>query len=80
MRKTLITVALLLGLSYPALAGIIHTPGAPTPPPEPTPTPTSVMQEPTDGVTLNGEIHTPSVSESLTEIVLDVLTLLPSLL
>lgn len=83
MRKTLTTAALLLSLSCPTLAGIIHTPGAPTP----QPTPTSVMQEPTDGVTLNGEIptppgemHTPGVSGSLARVALDLLAVLPSIL
>ena len=32
MRKILTTVALLLVLSCPTLAGIMHTPGAPVPP------------------------------------------------
>jgi hypothetical protein len=32
MRKTLTATALLLALSCPTLAGIIHTPGSPEPP------------------------------------------------
>lgn len=75
MRKTLTTAALLMALSCPALAGEIHTPGAPTPPP-----PASAAQEPTDDATLNGEMHTPGVSDSLTQTALDLLALLPSLL
>jgi hypothetical protein len=37
MRKTLMTAALLLALSCPAWAGIMHTPGSPEPQPQPTP-------------------------------------------
>ena len=74
MRKTLTTAALLLALSCPAFAGEIHTTGAPTPPPA------SPVQEPTDDATLNGDIDTPGVSESLTKTALDLLALLPSLL
>jgi hypothetical protein len=46
----------------------------------------SVAQEPTDGVTLNGEIHTPGemhtpgVSGSLAQAALDLLAILPSIL
>ncbi len=88
MRKTLKTAALVLVLSCPAFAGIMHTPGAPTP----QPTPASVVQEPTDGVTLNGEIatpgemhtpgimHNPGVSESLAQLGLELLAVLPSIL
>lgn len=75
MRKTLTTAALLLALSCPAFAGEMHTPAAPTPPP-----PTSATQEPADGVTLNGVISTPDESESLTQTVLELLALLPSIL
>lgn len=82
MRKTLKTAALVLVLSCPAFAGIMHTPGAPAP----QPTPASVMQEPPDDVTLNGEmptpgiIHTPGVSGSLAQVALDLLAILPSIL
>jgi len=68
---------LLLALSCPALAGEIHTTGAPTPPPPPQ---TSAMQEPTDDTTLNGEMSTPDASGILTQTALDLLALLPSLL
>jgi hypothetical protein len=73
MRKTLTTAALLLTLSGTAFGGEIHIP------PAPAPTPASATQEPTDGATPNGEIHT-GLSESLTQAVLDLLALLPSLL
>jgi hypothetical protein len=77
MRKTLTTAALLLALCCVSFAGEMHTPGAPAPPPEPTPT--SAVQEPTGGETLNGEISTPGVSDSLTEVALELLAVLPSL-
>jgi len=75
MRKTLTTVALLLALSCTAFGGEILIP------PAPAPTPASAIQEPTDNATLNGEIPTPpGVSESLTQITLELLAVLPSLL
>jgi hypothetical protein len=77
MRKTLTTAALVLALSCPAWAGIMHTPPAPEPPPPSQPA--SAVQEPTDEATLNGEIPTPGVSESLTQIALELLAILPSL-
>jgi hypothetical protein len=86
MRKTLKTVTLVLVLSCPAFAGIMHTPGSPTPPAQPEPTPMTTVQEPTDGTTLNGEMHTPGimhnpgVSGSLAEVALDLLAILPSIL
>lgn len=74
MRKTIATAALLLALSCPAWAGIIHIP--PAPEPQPQPAPASVAQEPT----IYGEMHTPPASESLTQTVLDLLAVLPSIL
>ena len=63
----------------PAFAGEMGTPGSPAPPPT-----TSAVQEPTDEPTLNGEIHTPGESESLpesiTQITLELLAVLPSIL
>ncbi|HKO18639.1 MAG TPA: hypothetical protein VJU82_07115 [Acidobacteriaceae bacterium] len=77
MRKTLTTTALLLALSCSAFGGEMATPGAPTPPPQPV----SATQEPTaDDVTLNGEMATPGLSQSLTQRALEVLALLPQLL
>ena len=75
MRKTLTTAALLLALGCPVFAGEMHTP------PAPEPTPASTTQEPVEGATLNGEIHIPpAASEGLTQIALDLLAVLPSLL
>jgi hypothetical protein len=71
MRKTLTTAALLLALSCPTLAGEIHTPPAPTPP-----QPATATQEPTDGEMLTP----PGVSETLTQITLELLAVLPSIL
>jgi hypothetical protein len=84
MRKSLSVAVLVLALCCPVSAGIIHNPA-------PQPTPTSVVQEPTDDVTLNGimhnpgEIHTPGemhtgVSGSLAQVALDLLAILPSIL
>ncbi len=78
MRKTLTTAALVLALSSHTWAGIMHTP--PAPEPEPTPSPATAAQEPTDGVTLNGDMSTPSVSESLTQTARELLSILPALL
>lgn len=76
MRKTLTTGLLLLALSCPVFAGEMLTPPAPQPPPAPT----SAMQEAADGMTLNGEMHTPpSASESLAQIALELLAVLPSI-
>jgi hypothetical protein len=73
MRKTLTTAVLLLAFSCPAFAGEIATPGSPAPPP-----PTSTAAQ--DGETLPGEIATPGVSATVTQTVLDLLAVLPSLL
>jgi hypothetical protein len=77
MRKTLITAALLLAFSCPALAGEMGTPGSPTPPP---PQPATAVQEPTDDATLNGDTQFPGASDILTQTALDLLAVLPSLL
>ena len=77
MRKSLTTAALLLALSCPALAGEIHTTGAPTPPP---PQPATAAQEPMDDATLNGDTQFPGAADILTETALDLLAVLPSLL
>lgn len=75
MRKTLAMVTLMLALSCHTWAGIIHTPGTPTTPPQPT----GFTQEPTDSATLNGEMQT-ELSKSLTQTVLELLVVLPSIL
>ncbi|HEX7317049.1 MAG TPA: hypothetical protein VF297_24330 [Pyrinomonadaceae bacterium] len=75
MRKSLTTGLLLLAFSCPAFAGEMGTPGSPVPPPS------SATQEPTDDATLNGVIHIPpGESESLTQITLELLAVLPSIL
>jgi hypothetical protein len=66
MRKTLLTAALVLAFSFPALAGEIATPGSPAPPPTAT-----VAQEPT----ANGYMQNDS-ADSLTQIALDLLAAL----
>jgi hypothetical protein len=71
MRKTLLTAALLLAFSCPALAGEMGTPGAPAPPPQPT---SAVQAQTTDG-----DIVAMS-PDSLTRLALDLLAALPSLL
>jgi len=73
MRKTLTTVALLLALSCTALGGEIQIPPAPAPPQA------STTQEPTDGATVNGNMHTTVESETLTQVALELLAALPSL-
>jgi hypothetical protein len=73
MRKTLGVCLLVLLLTGSARAGIIPN-DAPAPPP-----PTSVVQEPTDAPTVGG-IMTNDAPDSLTQTVLDLLALLPSLL
>ena len=76
MRKTLTTAALLLAFSCPAFAGEMGTPGSPAPPPTTSAVqePTYATQEPTDGEMPNG------VSDSLTQIALELLAVLPTLL
>lgn len=69
MRKTLGVAALMLAFCCPALAGEIPNPPAPTPQ-------GVTVEEPT----LNGEMPTPpGVSDSLTQITLELLAVLPSL-
>jgi hypothetical protein len=73
MRKAFSVAALVLALGCPVFAGEIHNPPAPAPPPA------SATQEPTDGVTLQDEIPN-DVTDSLTQTVLELLAVLPSLL
>ena len=75
MRKTLGVCLLVLLLTGSASAGIMQN-DAPAPPP---PQPATAAQEPTDGVTLNGEMQN-RVAESLTQTALELLAVLPSLL
>lgn len=73
MRKTLGVAALMLAFCCPARAGEMPTPPAPQP-----------QGMTLEGPTLNGVMHTPgiseSLSESLTQTALELLTVLPSLL
>jgi hypothetical protein len=72
MRKTLGVCLLVLLLTGSAVAGEMpNLSPAPPPPPQ-----TNAVQEPTDDATLNGDISTPSASESLTQTVLDLLAAL----
>jgi hypothetical protein len=79
MRKTLGVAALMLALCCPALAGEMPTPPAPQPPTA------TAAQEPTGGdiqndqPTLNGEMPTLPL-DGLTQLALDLLAALPSLL
>lgn len=72
MRKTLGICLLVLLLTGPAGAGEM-----PNFPPAPPPSqPVTEAQEPTDNMTPNGIMHTPDLSESLTQTVLDLLAVL----
>jgi hypothetical protein len=77
MRKALATTVLVLVLCHVTSAGEMPTPGSPAPPPSQS---ASTVQEPTDDMTLDGIMHTPGVSDILTETALDLLAVLPSLL
>jgi|GEM_PF-2070909 len=72
MRKTLTAAALLLALSCPALAGIMHTPVAA---PTPTPTPEATQAAPTMDHTGETEAADGPVEAVLTllEVVLSLL-------
>lgn len=78
MRKTLTTAALLLALCCPALAGEMNTTGSPAPPPPSDPI--IMMEGPTDDVTPNGETAAPDAPDTLTQLTLELLAILPSLL
>ena len=79
MRNALTVAALLLAFSYPVSAGIVNNPGSPQPAPSPTPvcetsTASTAEEEPTSVDSSDG------AALSLTEIALEILTVLPSLL
>src|SRR5687768_2239979 len=73
MRKTISVAALLLALTCPAYAGEMQN-DSPKPPTSAVQEPTDTDQEPTGGEMPN------DAPESLTQTMLDLLTLLPSLL
>ena len=68
MRKILGVAALMLALCCPALAGEIPNPPAPQ-------SQGMTVEEPTSG----GEMTTPDASDSLAEIALELLAVLPAL-
>lgn len=79
MGKAIRASVLVLLLACSAQAGWIQNPAPAPPPPSPQ---TSFAQEPTDAVqepTTGGETST-GVADSLTQIALDLLAVLPSLL
>ncbi|MDT5267968.1 MAG: hypothetical protein QOH49_154 [Acidobacteriota bacterium] len=71
MRKTISVAALLLALTCPAYAGDIQN-DSPKPP-------SNAAQEPTGGEITTGEIPD-DTTDALTQTVLDLLAVLPSLL
>jgi len=82
MRNALLMAALLVALCCPASAGIINNPSTPVPLPTPPPTTAQTAEEPAptdEEPTTTGE-GTDGAAPSLTEIMLDILTVLPSLL
>ena len=75
MRKTLSIAVLVLALCCPISAGVIHNP-----PPEPTPLRLGDAALLTaDAETHGAETAEPGVSDSLTEITVDLLAVLPAL-
>lgn len=69
MRNTLSIAVLVLAFCCPVSAGVIHNP-----PPEPTPLSESAVL-----MTADAETAAPGVSDSLTEIIVDLLAILPAL-
>lgn len=74
MLKAIRVSAMLLALVGPTYAGEVLTP------PAPQPIKTSTGQRPTDDVTLHDVMSTPEASESLMQITLELLAVLPSIL
>lgn len=74
MRKTLSAAVLVLTFCCPISAGVIHNP-----PPEPPPLVREVVLETPDGETDGKETDSPGWSDSLTQLTLDLLAVLPSL-
>ena len=74
MRKTLSIAVLVLAFCRPVPAGVIHNP-----PPEPTPLLEGAVLETADAETPGAETAAQGVSDSLTEITVDLLAVLPAL-
>jgi hypothetical protein len=74
MRKTLSAAVLVLSFCCPVSAGVIHNP-----PPETTPLVQEVVLETAGGETNGAETDSPGWSDSLTQITLDLLAVLPAL-
>lgn len=77
MRRTLSAVVLVLAFCCPVSGGIIHNP-APTPPTQDAVAPTADA-ETTVVETTGVETAAPGLSDSLTELTLDLLAILPTL-
>lgn len=74
MRRTLSVAVLVLAFCCPVSAGIIHNP-----PPDTNPLLGEAVPESADAGTVGAETAAPGVSDSLTEITLDLLAVLPAL-
>ena len=74
MRKTLSTALLVFAFCCPVSAGIIHNP-----PPAPTFRLECAVRETADAKTPGAETAAPGVSDSLLEITVDLLAVLPAL-
>lgn len=74
MRRTLSAAVLVLAFCCPVSAGIIHNP-----PPAPSPLTEETVLVTADAETAGEETPAPGVSDTLTEITLDLLAVLPAL-
>jgi hypothetical protein len=74
MRRTFSVAVLILAFCYPAAAGVIHNP----PPPQ-TPLPDGEVTEAVDVKTDGDETDSHDWADSLTQITLDLLSVLPAL-
>lgn len=74
MRKALSVAVLVLTFCCPVSAGVIHNP-----PPPPPPVVDEVVLETEDGKTGGAETDSPEWSDTLTQITLDLLAVLPAL-
>jgi hypothetical protein len=74
MRRTLSAAVLFLAFCCPISAGVIHSPS-----PEPTPLSGDAVLSSPESETPLAETDEPGASETLTEMSLDLLTVLPAL-